>query len=61
LALVNKIDYVLEHIGFMGSANLVALTVTELDDTPKYLMDVHWVSVGATHECLSRYHVEVLH
>jgi hypothetical protein len=31
--------------------NLVASTVTELDDTPPYLIDVQWDSVGATHGC----------
>jgi hypothetical protein len=44
-----------------GPANLVASTVTELDDTPLYLTDVHWDSVGATNRCLSRYHMEDLH
>jgi hypothetical protein len=32
-----------------GPANLVALTVTELDDTLPHLMDVTWDSVRATH------------
>jgi hypothetical protein len=45
----------------LGPTNLVASTVTELDDTPLYLTDVHWDSVGATHGCPSRYHVEDLH
>jgi hypothetical protein len=44
-----------------GPANLVASTVVELDDTPPYLMDDRRDSVGATHRCLSRYHVEDLH
>jgi hypothetical protein len=44
-----------------GPANLVASTVTELDDTPPYLTGVQWDSVGATHGCPSRYHVEDLH
>jgi hypothetical protein len=39
LALVNKIDYILTHTGFMGSANLVTLMVAELDDTQLYLTD----------------------
>jgi hypothetical protein len=61
LTLVNKIDYVLTHMGLWGLTNLVASTVAELDDTPPYLMDVHWDSVEATHGCLSRYHVEDMH
>jgi hypothetical protein len=32
----------------MGPANLVASTVTELDDTPPYFKDVQWDSVQAT-------------
>jgi hypothetical protein len=32
-----------------GPANLVALTVAELDDTPPYFTDVQWDSVWATH------------
>jgi hypothetical protein len=44
-----------------GPGNLVASTVTELDDTPLCLTDVHWDNTGATHGCLSRYRVEDLH
>jgi hypothetical protein len=44
-----------------GSANLVALMVTELDGIPLCLMDVHWDSVRATHGCPLRYRVEDLH
>jgi hypothetical protein len=61
LASGNKIDYVLTHTGLWGPTDLVALTVAELDDTPPYLTDVHWDSVGATHGCPSRYRVEYLH
>jgi hypothetical protein len=35
--------------------------VTDLEDTPPYLMDVQWDSVGATHGCPSRYRVEDLY
>jgi hypothetical protein len=41
LAPVNKIDYVLKHTGLWGPTNLVALMVTELDDTLPRLMDAH--------------------
>jgi hypothetical protein len=51
---VNKIDFVLMHTGLWGPANLVASTVTELDDTLPCLMYVHWDSVWATHGCLLR-------
>jgi hypothetical protein len=51
LASVNKIDYVLTHTWLWGPANLVASTVAELDDTPPYLTDVHYDSVGGTHGC----------
>jgi hypothetical protein len=61
LAPGNKIDYVLAHTGLWGLANIVASTVTELDDTPPYLMDVQWDSVGGTHGCSSRCRVEDLH
>jgi hypothetical protein len=61
LAPRNKIDYVLAHTGLWGLRNLVALTVAELDDTPPYLTDVQWDSVGATYGCLSRYRVKDLH
>jgi hypothetical protein len=44
-----------------GLTNLVASMVFELDDTPPCLMDVYWDSVGATHGCSSRYHMEDLH
>jgi hypothetical protein len=44
-----------------GPANLVASTVTELDDTLPYLQDVHRDSVWATHECPSRHRVEDMH
>jgi hypothetical protein len=44
-----------------GPANLVALTVVELDDTPPYLTGVQCDSVGATHGCSLRYRVEDLH
>jgi hypothetical protein len=37
-------------MGFMGSINLVALTIAELDDTPAYFMDVQWDSVQTTHD-----------
>jgi hypothetical protein len=37
-----------------GSANLVASTVTELDDILPRLMDTNWDSVWATHGCPSR-------
>jgi hypothetical protein len=37
---VNKIDYVLAHMWFMGSTNLVASSVTELDDTLPHFTDV---------------------
>jgi hypothetical protein len=56
----NKIDYVLTHTRLWGPTNLVGSTVAELDDTPPYLTDVQWYSVGATHECSSRYRVEDL-
>jgi hypothetical protein len=46
LALGNMIDYVLAHTGLWGLGNLVASTVGELDNTPPYLMDVQWDSVG---------------
>jgi hypothetical protein len=42
-----NINYVLAHTGLWGPTNLVALTVAELDDTPPYLTDVQWDSVGA--------------
>jgi hypothetical protein len=58
---MNKIDYVLMHTGLWGPTILVASMVTELDDTPPYLMDVHWDSVRATHGCSLRYHVEDLY
>jgi hypothetical protein len=44
-----------------GPLNLVALMVTELDDTLPYLQDVHWDSVWVTHGCRSRYHMEDMH
>jgi hypothetical protein len=44
-----------------GPTNIVASMVTELDDTPLCLMDVHWDSVGATHGCPLRYHMEDRH
>jgi hypothetical protein len=46
---VNKIDYVLMHMRFWGPANLVASTVTELNDTLPCFTDVQWDSVRATH------------
>jgi hypothetical protein len=42
-------------------ANLVALSIIELDDTLLYLLDDRRDSVGGTHGCLSRYCVENLH
>jgi hypothetical protein len=57
LAPGNKFDYVLAHTGLWGPANFVASTDFELDDTPPYLTNVHWDSVGATHGCPSRYRV----
>jgi hypothetical protein len=44
LASVNKIDYVLTHTGLWGPINLVALTVTKLDDTLHRFTDVQWDS-----------------
>jgi hypothetical protein len=37
------------------------LPIVELDDTPPYLTDVYWDSLGATHGCPSRYCMEDLH
>jgi hypothetical protein len=61
LAPGNKIDYVLMYMGLWGPTNLVASTVTELDDTLPSLTDVHWDSVWATHECPSRYRIDDMH
>jgi hypothetical protein len=44
-----------------GPINLVASMIAELDDTPLYLTDVHWDSVGATHGCPSRYLMDDVH
>jgi hypothetical protein len=43
LAPVNKIDYVLMHMRFWGPANLVASTVTELNDTLPCFTDVQGI------------------
>jgi choline-glycine betaine transporter len=56
-----SIDYILVHMGLWGLTNLVALTVTELDDTLSYLTDVYWDSVWVTHGCPSRYRMEDVH
>jgi hypothetical protein len=37
--LQQALSCVLTHTGFMGSVNLVASMVAELDDTPLYFMD----------------------
>jgi hypothetical protein len=44
-----------------GPVNLVALMITELDDTSPFLQDVNRDSVWATHGCPSRYHMEAVH
>jgi hypothetical protein len=44
-----------------GPANLVALMVTELDDTSPLIQDVHRDCVWATHGCPSRDLVEDVH
>jgi hypothetical protein len=41
--------------------NLVALSVTELDDALLYLTGVQWDSTWATHRWSSQYHVEGVH
>jgi hypothetical protein len=61
LAPMNKICYVLMHMGLWRPTNFVALMVAELEDTPPYLTYVHWDSVEGTHRCPSRSHVEDLH
>jgi hypothetical protein len=55
LAPVNKIDYVLAHMRFMGPANLVYSTVTELDDTPLYFTDDIGIVLGPPTDYPSRF------
>jgi hypothetical protein len=50
LAPVSKFDYVLAHMGFMGSAKLVASCVVETEAILTYLMNVRRDSAWATHK-----------
>jgi hypothetical protein len=51
LALVNKFELCTGAYGiFLGPANILALSVTELDDTLPYLLDDRSDSAWATHE-----------
>jgi hypothetical protein len=61
LAPMSKIDYVLAQTGLWGAGNIVASTITELDDTLPHLTYVHLDSVWATHRWPSRYRVEDMH
>jgi hypothetical protein len=56
----SSIDYVLVHIGFMGSCKLSSLNSHWVGRHPTVLHEWLWDSVGATHGCPMMYRLEDL-